>query len=259
MPADFQNGRLLRHTLATLAAIGLWFLLRRALPEAWHTPGSPPLYLAGVAGALLLLVPLVFATAKRAASANPRRWFNAHVHASLLGAFLIAIHSGGYLRRAPALLLLAIVALAALGIWARLRGARLMAATFASQAPGFRAPDDATRARLRSLIDAKRALLTQLDPGASEGTFSVTLHHLLRHPKCALAYLRLEQEETRLIGVRTRASLRQAWWRPLHIALAIVFVLGLLTHVITVTFFAGYVADGGPIGWWHLTAWGGGR
>jgi len=26
-------------------------------------------------------------------------------------------------------------------------------------------------------------------------------------------------------------------------------------HVATVTFFAGYVADYGPIGWWHLTAW----
>ena len=32
-------------------------------------------------------------------------------------------------------------------------------------------------------------------------------------------------------------------------------VLGLVIHVITVTFFAGYVADGGPITWWHLTAW----
>jgi len=27
--------------------------------------------------------------------------------------------------------------------------------------------------------------------------------------------------------------------------------------VITVTFFAGYVADGGPINWWHLADWGG--
>ena len=32
-------------------------------------------------------------------------------------------------------------------------------------------------------------------------------------------------------------------------------VLGVLTHVVTVTFFAGYVAGGGPITWWHLTEW----
>jgi hypothetical protein len=51
--------------------------------------------------------------------------------------------------------------------------------------------------------------------------------------------------------------MQQAWWRPLHMALAWLFVLGVVIHVVTVTFFAGYVADGGPITWWHLRAWGG--
>jgi hypothetical protein len=32
-------------------------------------------------------------------------------------------------------------------------------------------------------------------------------------------------------------------------------VLGLVIHVVTVTFFAGYVAGGEPITWWHLRAW----
>jgi hypothetical protein len=32
-------------------------------------------------------------------------------------------------------------------------------------------------------------------------------------------------------------------------------VLGLVIHVVTVTFFAGYVAAGEPITWWHLRAW----
>jgi hypothetical protein len=31
--------------------------------------------------------------------------------------------------------------------------------------------------------------------------------------------------------------------------------LGLITHVIVVLFFAGYVADGRDIYWWHFTAW----
>ena len=32
-----------------------------------------------------------------------------------------------------------------------------------------------------------------------------------------------------------------------------------IERVVTVTFFAGYVAGGGPITWWHLAAWGAGR
>ena len=38
-------------------------------------------------------------------------------------------------------------------------------------------------------------------------------------------------------------------------AIAWIFVLGVLIHVLTVTFFAGYVADGGVITWWHLAQW----
>ena len=57
--------------------------------------------------------------------------------------------------------------------------------------------------------------------------------------------------------MRARASVgaAQAWWRPLHLALAATFIVGLLIHVVMVTFFAGYVAEGRPVTWWHLTAW----
>jgi hypothetical protein len=168
------------------------------------------------------------------------------------------IHSGGHLRRAPALLLLALVALAALGIWARVRGARLMAATFASKPHKFPLPDEITRTRLRALIEERRALLVQLDPSANEGTFSVTLPHLFKRPRLALAYRRLAREESILLGTRRAIDWRQAWWRPLHLLLAWLFVLGVLIHVVTVTFFAGYVAGSGPITWWHLQAWGAG-
>lgn len=234
----------------------LWFILRGALPEAWRTPGSAALYLTGVAGVLLLLVPVAFVIAKRGGSgANPVNWFNAHVACSLAGMVLIAIHSGGFLRRPPALLLLALLLLAALGVWARVRGSRRMAATFASKAPAFQVPDAATRERLRTLIAEKRKLLVQLDAQANEGTFSVNLPHFIGSPRLALAYRKLAREESLLLGTRRAVSAGQAWWRPLHMALAWLFVLGVVIHVVTVTFFAGYVADGGPITWWYLTAW----
>ena len=237
-------------------AIVAWFAVRHWLPEAWHVPGSPQLYLTGVAGALLLLVPAAFALAKRGGrSSNPRGWFNAHIVCSSLGAILIAIHSGGFLRRPPALLLLAILALAALGVWARVRGSHRMAATFASKAPAFHVPDPPTRERLQAIIGAKRRLLAELEPDAREGLFSVTLPHLIKRPRLAIAYQKLAREETQLLATRNAVGSAQAWWRPLHMALAWIFVAGVLIHVITVTFFAGYVADGGEITWWHLAAW----
>lgn len=241
---------------AVVAAIAAWFILRAWLPEAWRVPGSPALYLTGVAGVLLLLVPAAFAIVKRGGlTREPVRWFNAHVVCASLGAVLIAIHSGGYFRRAPALLLLALAALALLGVWARVRGSRRMAATFASKAPAFAVPDARTRERLEAVVSAKRRLLAELDPGAQEGTFSVALPHWLRSPRLAAAYRRLEREEARLLGGRRAVGPAQAWWRPLHLALAWIFVAGVAVHVVTVTFFAGYVAGGGPITWWHLAAW----
>jgi hypothetical protein len=257
--ADLPNRRLTVLTGAAVAAIAAWFaLVRPWLDPVWRTPGSPELYLAGVAGALLLMVPAAFALDKRTGSQDPRGSFNAHVYYALAGAVLIAVHSGGFLRRPPALLLAAIVALAALGLWARLRGAHRMAATFASKTHVFAAPDEATRRRLKELIEEKTRILRDLDRDASEGSFSVTLAHLRRHPRLALAYRRLAREEYRLLGTRRAAGAAQAWWRPLHIALAWIFALGVAIHVLTVTFFAGYVADGGSITWWHVTAWGAG-
>lgn len=253
---ELRDAMLVAMLSAAVSAVVLWFVIRGGLPQPWRTPGSPQLYLAGVAGTLLLLVPAAFSLAKRLGrSASPVGWFNAHVACSILGMVLIAVHSGGFLRRPPALLLLALVALAVLGTWARIAGARRMAATFASRSPAFRVPDAATREALKSVLAEKHRLLAGLAPGAREGTFSVTLPLLLARPRRSLAYLRLAREESRLLGTRAGIGLAQAWWRPLHLTLAWLFVLGVLAHVVTVTFFAGYVADYGPIHWWHHTAW----
>jgi len=255
-PVKLTNTALVALVAVTLFTILAWFVLRNLLPPAWRTPGSAPLYLCGVAGGLLLLVPTAFALAKRGGrSQRPVAWFHAHVVCACLGSVLIAAHSAGHLGRAPALLLLALAALAVLGVWARLRAARLLAATFGSKVAAFSPPDAATRARLARVIERKRALLPALAPQANEGTFSVTLPLLLRNPGAALAYRALEREEARLLGTRRAVSRAQAWWRPLHLAIAWIFVAGVVIHVVTVTFFAGYVADDGPIGWWHLTAW----
>lgn len=254
---DISDARLLALSAGTVSAIAAWFFTSPLLPVAWREPGSPELYLTGVAGAALLLVPVAFVLAKRGGrSTNPVGWFNAHVACSLAGMVLIAVHSGGFLRRPPALLLLALVALAILGVWSRVHGSRRMAATFSTKAPAFRVPDAATRERLRQIISEKRRLLDTLDPLAAEGTFSANLPHLVRHPFLTLAYHRLMREEATLLGTRQAVSAAQAWWRPLHMALAWLFVAGVVIHVITVTFFAGYVADGGPVTWWHITAWG---
>lgn len=219
-------------------------------------PGSPIVYLLGVIGSLLLLVAAVFVVVKRTGrGGSPVGWFIAHIACANIGFLLVAIHTTGKLDRPPALLLLNLLLLMALGVWARVRAARTMADTFGTKLKGFTAADSSRHAELRQVIDAKEALLQSLDPKAQEATFSVTLPHLLRRPLSSVQYLRLVQQEQQLMGARTSVAPAQAWWRPLHLALAAAFIIGLLIHVVMVTFFAGYVAEGRPITWWHLTAW----
>ena len=242
---------------AAAVAVGAWFaLLRPALRAPWSTPGSPELYIAGVLGALLLLVSMVFVVVKRSGHGRlAPAWFIAHVVCGTLGTVLILFHSGGFFRRPPALLLLALFGLIALGFWARVRLSARMAATFATKQRGFAPATGDRRTALAAVIERKRALLASLDPAAQEATFSPTLVHWVRAPRASLRYAGLVREENRLVGTRASVGMEQAWWRPLHLALAYLFVLGLVIHVITVTFFAGYVAGGEPITWWHLTAW----
>jgi hypothetical protein len=255
-PIDLDDRLLLGLVLGVVFCLVAYVFVLPALPPAWQRPGSPPLYLTGVAAAALLLVSMVFVVVKRSGrGGSPVTWFAAHVVAACVGSVLTIVHSVGSLGRAPALLILTVFALAVLGIWARVRLSRRMAATFGAKRGGFAAPDEAAKERLGRIIAEKTAVLGRLDAEAREATFSVTLAHWLGRPVLAWTYARLVREENRLIGARASVGTAQAFWRPLHMALAYLFVAGVVIHVVTVTFFAGYVADGGPITWWHLAAW----
>ena len=253
---DIGDRLLLIIISVAVLAIAAWFLFLPQMPRAWRVPGSPPLYVVGLIGSALLLVSVLFLLAKRSGrGGSPVAWFVAHILASSLGAVLIAIHSVGYMRRPPALLLLAILGLVVLGVWARVRLSRRISATFASKHRNFGVPDREIRAELQRIIERKTDLLHRLDPAASEATFSPTLGDWLRRPGLTRAYHKLVREEQRVLGTRQAVSPTQAYWRAAHIGLAALFVIGLIIHVVTVTFFAGYVADGGEIYWWHLAAW----
>ncbi|WP_440997869.1 hypothetical protein [Arhodomonas sp. SL1] len=243
-------------TLLLVVGLAAAVLSGLLLPGA--TPGTPLRQSLAALGTVLLFVPVAFSLVKRSGRAwRAPAWFSAHVLASAGGAVLVTAHAtAGNLLSPPGLVWLALLALLAQGLAARILLSRRIAALFASRITSFGEVDGDLRERLRTVIEAKRALLTALDPDADEALFSPNLTHLLRHPWLTWRYARLAAREARLVG-RREAGLVLAFWRRAHIALAVLFVLGVLGHVVLVLFFAGYVAGGEPVGWWHVTAWGG--
>lgn len=253
---DLSNFLLVAIVGTTAVFIGSYFILLPFLPIDFQTPGSPTLYVFGVFGALLLLSPAWFSFVKRTGlSASPPLWFVVHVIASCMGAVLIAAHSSGHFSRPPALLLLLMVTLIVFGTWARVSISKNIASTFGSKHQNFGRHNKDNKDALRKLINHKSMVLSRLDPSADEATFSVTLRHWFKSPWLSRRYVQLAREETRLIGTRRAVHPRQAYWRFAHMVMAWLFIGGIFVHVVTVTFFAGYVADGGPINWWHVTAW----
>lgn len=244
--------------VAALLAAGLAAAVLSALPVEGAAPGTPLRQALAIGGTVLLLVPVAFSLVKRSGHAHRTpAWFSAHVLASAAGAVLVTAHAAaGSLLSPPGLVWLALLALLAQGLAARILLSRRLSALFASRIDSFREADTGLRERLRAVIEAKRALLPALDPQADEALFSPDLRHALRHPWLTWRYTRLAAQEARLVG-RREAGLVLAFWRRTHIALAALFVAGVLAHVGLVLFFAGYVAGDGPVDWWHVTAWGG--
>ena len=224
-------------------------------------PGSASGQLSAAFGALLLLAPLVFVIMKRSGLANnPPAWFIGHVLATSLGCCLIFVHvaAGDWFTPAGIVLLLLVYLILQGGVMRAIfsRGFSLLFAR--SSAPlGFNPPPNLDKAALQQLIDEKIRLLQTLDPAANEALFSPALKHWLRQPVKSLRYQWLAEREARMVGARASAGVELGWSRRIHMLAALGFYLGLAAHIIVMLFFAGYAADGGPIYWWHITAWGG--
>lgn len=253
---DLANRRLLIWVAGLVLAIIGYLIAKPFLPALWQRPGTEVLQPLAALGAVLLLAPFLFSLGKRGGHSQiPNRLFILHVGASLLGMFLVSLHAAAAFSGPPLVLVACLVLLVLTGVVARVYVSSRMAATFGRKSAPFQAGDPALKAKLRKLIDAKTALLARLDPQASEALFSPTLKHFLTAPLTSLAYARLARKESRLMGARRSVNWLQAWWRPIHMALAWLFLAGLILHVVLVTLFAGYVADGRDIYWWHLAAW----
>ena len=242
---------------ALVVAVATLALLWSSAPA----PGSPLAQLCGALGAMLLLAPLAFVIMKRSGLANnPPAWFIAHVIATSLGSCLIFIHAAaGNWLTPPGFILLLLAFLVLQGSLLRALVSRGFSLLFArsSAASGFEAPPGLDKEALRRVIDAKTRLLESIDPVADEALFSPALKHWLRQPWKTARYLALAEREARMIGARASAGIGLSWSRRIHMLAALGFYLGLVAHIVVVLFFAGYAADGGPIDWWYITAWGG--
>ena len=234
--------------LLTIVAFLIGMLL-----DSWPRPGTPILQFLAFLGACLLTVPVFFSARKRSGSAQtPNRLFVLHVVCGLSGTFLVCLHGFAGLHGPPVVLFAFLLFVLTSGYVGRVTMASEIASTFGRAPAGFVAIPEETRNQLRNLIAEKQTLLARLDPQALEGQFSVNLTHWLKNPVLSLRYQRLASEERRLMGTRRRAGRIQAWWRPLHLVVSVLFLAGMLLHIILVLFFAGYVAGSEEVYWWHI-------
>ena len=253
---DLSNQKLLIMLLAFIVSMVLFVLIKPYLGPDWQRPGTALMQSIAIGGALLLLVPFLFSLGKRGGlSQVPNKLFILHVGASIMGSLLVAGHAVASLDGPPLMLLAALVLLMITGAFGRVYANRIFAASFAMKPAPFAAHDETIKTAIKNLIEAKRGVLKRLDPAAKEALFSVTLGHWIKRPILSLTYARLARRETMLLRARQSIPRPGAYWRPLHLLLAWLFLAGMIIHIIVVTFFAGYVADGGEIYWWHVTAW----
>jgi len=227
-------------------------------------PGSPVGQSFGITAAVLLLASAGYLPLRRAERPSiPRpRAQQLHAFVASLAETLAIVHSHFSLRQWSTLVLLALVALWITGVWGRIVAPRRIARTFGRSALAFQPADrnDPMANELGTLRDTKQKLLQDLDATAKEGRFVLRTRHWLAQPKLAYAYHQLHIRERRLMAravnnENSELPVPERWWRFLHLVFAGLFIIGLIAHVITTVFFAGYVAAGRQIYWWHLTAW----
>ena len=249
------HDRLLTYLISfAFLSLILYFSFLRYLSSMWHMPGSPVLYSFGVVGSLFLSVSIVFLFLKRTSvSRKPVFWFNCHVVTAVIGSVLVTIHSSGYVRYAPALLLLALLALTLLGIYARFYISKKNAKIFASKIQIFHNLNADDKEKIKIIIEKKEKLLFSIEPCSTEGTFSLNLKHWFKHPIFSIQFYSLVRKENSYIRKNFEHSFLIRFWRSIHIALSVVFFLGLIAHIVVVTFFAAYVSDSSDIYWWHIS------
>ena len=254
MSKDLPN-RTLLGIVGLLLAVGTVAAVVFGVSDAqWAKPGSPLLQSLAIAGAVLLCGSYAAAMAKRFAIAG-KRAFRQHVALASLGGAMVLAHWSFSFWQFPTLLIAALVLLVWLGLWSRTSGARQMARTFGEKHAGFHPPAPENRARMRAIIAEKEALLSQFAPSAREAEFSLRPVHWVGQPRRAWSYNKLCREERTITGADRRLPRAQRYWRIVHQLLAAGFICGLILHILMVLFFAGYVADGRDIYWWHVTDW----
>lgn len=252
---DLSNGLLLG------CLIGLVVITAAAMLAAPVAPGSGLGQSFAGLGSLLLCAPMVFVLMKRSGiSKSPPMWFSVHVISSSFGLLFISVHvaQGDWLSP-PGLVLAALVFLVLQGFLARVFLGKRLSYLFARSASSFNFTGSVLvdRKALQIVIENKQKLLEKLDDSASEALYSPTLKHWITRPLLSFKYQQLIAKESRLVGARARAGWLLRSWRRLHIGIALLFVVGMLAHVVVMLFFAGYAAGEEPITWWHIMALGG--
>ena len=247
--------RLLFYTLIVPAAVGISYILGTLLPNELSEPGSPLMQSLAIIGTLLLIITFYGVLSKR--FGKPGRIGTViHIISANLGTILVIVHSGGTILVTPGSLIILLFIIMLLGGVLRIVMPLNFSNTFGTKLRGFTSLEDNTRQELREIISAKEDILAQVEPNAQEGLFSLRLQHWIKAPLLAYQYRTLEKVEEKIIGYRNSVKPMQAYCRRLHQVFSWLLLIGVTVHIITVTFFANYVADGRPIYWWHIKDWG---
>ena len=227
-------------------------------------PGSRLGQSIGIIAGLILLGTLYYVPFRRSdntvqVKSKGQNW---HALVGTSGTALAVIHSHAALREWSTLVLLAILGLLVTGLYGRVVAPLRVGVGFGRSAIPYSnvARPDAKNAEVDRLIQAKRTLLKSIAANEKESEFVLRWQHWSCHPLITLQFYRLVLAERRLLAKDPLSASEEIpalerFWRRLHLLLAILFLIGLLAHVITTVFFAGYVADGREIYWWHVTQW----
>ncbi len=246
-----------------LAAVTIVYLAGGLDGLPWDLrPGSAIGQSLGILAGVLLLATLAYVRVRRSEAPHPAKPAAqlAHALVGTLGTALAIMHSRAALSEWSTLVLFAVLGLVASGLYGRVVAPRRVGTTFGRGAVPYQAAHQGATAEGDRIVEQKRRLIRTFTEHGREGEFVLRWQHWRRNPRGALRYHRLGMLERRVMAANplsasTEISLLERWWRRAHLILAALFVIGLFAHVVTTVFFAGYVAEGRDIYWWHLTDW----